>query len=245
MEKWSAQLEELRINIFLDTNILCYLIDNTYPALTGFVKRLSSMPIIQLYSSEYVLTELIEVRKKEDYFQTVMKQAKKDKRYINVSSFIKNNKKYDIPHYSYDGDLADSVVAKVNKDTNKVIKEYGISFDSKFNKDLLAPMKGVCLSSKISREDSLVLVSSLFRGEKAIFPGRVILLTNDELFEKWSDQAKQDISHVLIENGLTMPYIEHISKLGKANPNDKKKWDLIQLLFMGDLKMRLLTMDVF
>ncbi len=68
MDKWSSPVEEFRINIFLDTNILVFLLDNTYPALTGFIKTLSEMSVVQLYSSEYVLSELIGLRKKERYF---------------------------------------------------------------------------------------------------------------------------------------------------------------------------------
>ena len=68
MDRESARSERFQINFFLDTNILCYLIDNTFPTLTAFIKALKEMPVVQLYSSEYVLAELFEVRKKEDFF---------------------------------------------------------------------------------------------------------------------------------------------------------------------------------
>lgn len=227
MEKWSARLEEFTINFFLDTNILCYLIDNTYPALTGFIKTLSKLPVTSLFTSEYVLAELIEVRKKEDYYQEVVKQSKKDKRYINISSFITHNKRYDIPHYAYEGDMIAAVTAHVEKDIERIVKGFGISYDSKFNDQLLSPMKGICLSSKISREDSLVLVSSLFRDNKIVIPGRVVLLTNDNDFEQWSASSKTEIEKVLIGNGLTMPFVEHLSRLGKMITGENRRWDLI------------------
>lgn len=227
MEKWSAKLEKFSINFFLDTNILVYLIDNTYPALTGFIKTLVNMPVVSLFTSEYVLAELVEVRKKEDYYQEVIKQSKKDKRYINLSSFITHNKRYDIPHYPYGGNLVAPVKCHVDKDIEKIVKGFGIVYDSKFNDQLLSPMKDICLSTKISREDSLVLVSSLFRGDKKVIPNRVVLLTNDNDFEQWSDSAKKDIEDVLKNNGLTMPYVEHLSRLGKMITGDNKRWDLI------------------
>lgn len=227
MLKESIQLEDFRINFFLDTNILVYLIDDTYPALTGFIKALSKMPVVSLFTSEYVLAELIEVRKKEDYYQHVVKKSKKDKRYINISSFITHNKRYDIPHYTYGGDLVSPVKAHVDKDIEKIVKGFGIVYDSKFNDRLLLPMKDVCLSTRISREDSLVLVSSLFRGDKTINPKRVVLLTNDDNFEKWCDSSKTDIDTVLINNGLSMPYVEHLTRLGKIITGNSKRWDLI------------------
>lgn len=227
MEKWSAKLERFSINFFLDTNILVYLIDDTYPALTGFIKTLANMPVVSLFTSEYVLAELVEVRKKEDYYQEVIKQSKKDKRYINLSSFITHNKRYDIPHYPYCGNLVAPVKCHVDKDIEKIVKGFGIVYDSKFNDQLLSPMKDICLSTKISREDSLVLVSSLFRGDKKVIPHRVVLLTNDNDFEQWSDSAKKDIEDVLKNNSLTMPYVEHLSRLGKMIEGDNKRWDLI------------------
>lgn len=226
MESWSAELEKFRVNFFLDTNILCYLVDDTYPALTGFIKALAEMPVVSLFTSEYVLSELIEVRKKEDYFQEVMKQSKKDGRYINISSFITNNKRYSIPHYSYEGDLIKPVTEQVDKDIEKIVKDFNIAFASKFNDNLLSPMKGICLSTKISREDSLVMVSSLFKGEEKVLPGKVILLTNDNDFEQWSDCAKKEITEVLAKHGLTMPYVENICKLGNLFAEDAKRWNL-------------------
>ena len=227
MPKESIQMEEFRINFFLDTNILCYLIDNTYPALTGFIKSLGKMPVVSLFTSEYVLAELIEVRKKEDYYQEVVKRSKKDKRYINISSFITHNKRYDIPHYTYGGELIPPVKTRVDKDIEKIVNGFGITYDSKFNDRLLSPMKDVCLSTRISREDSLVLVSSLFRGDKTVIPNRVVVLTNDDDFEKWCDSSKSDIETDLRSNGLSMPYVEHLKRLGKMITGDNKRWDLI------------------
>ena len=228
MDKWSSPVEEFRINIFLDTNILVFLLDNTYPALTGFIKTLSEMSVVQLYSSEYVLSELIGVRKKEGYFQVATKKAKKEKRYINISSFIKYNKRYDIPNYSLDGDMIKPVAKCVMKYIETIVKDYNISFDSIFNDRLLSPMEGVCLSSKVSREDSLVMVSSLFRLDKQLDPNRVFLLTNDEDFEKWSTESSTEIEKALKQNGLSMPHIEHISKLGKIIPEHSTHWNMVK-----------------
>ena len=226
MEKWSAELEKFRVNFFLDTNILCYLVDDTYPTLTGFIKALSDMPVVSLYTSEYVLTELIEVRKKEDYFREVMQQSEATGHHINISSFITHNKRYSIPNYSYEGDLIAPVSAQVNQDIEKIVKDFGITFESKFNDSLLAPMKEICLGTKISREDSLVLVSSLFKREEKVLPGSVIVLTNDADFEQWSEAAQVQIKEVLTQNGLTMPYIEHIGKIGKLFAQDAWKCNL-------------------
>ena len=212
MEKWSAQLDNFKINFFLDTNILCFLIDNTYPALTAFIKVLAQMPVVRLFSSEYVLAELFEVRKKENYFQEVLRRAKSDGKFINISSFIKYNKRYEIPDYHYEGRLAEAVRHLVDNDIDKIMREFSISFENIFNERLLQPMKGICLSTKISREDSLVLASSVYKSSTDKVSGRVILITGDLDFYNWVIDSKKDISNIFHE--VSIPDIEHIAHFG-------------------------------
>lgn len=212
MEKWSVQLEKFNINFFLDTNILCYLIDDTYPALTSFVKALSDMPVVRLYSSEYVLAELFEVRKKENYFHEVLERSKKDGKFINISSFIKFNKRYAIPDYEYKDDLAAAVKETVDRDIDKITHDFDIAFENNFNDKLLTPMKGICLSTKISREDSLVLVSSVFKSSTEEVSERVVLLTGDKDFYEWATSSKDEISSAFKEG--KSPDIEFIDSIG-------------------------------
>jgi len=214
MEPWSAQLEKFKINFFLDTNILCYLVDDTYPALTAFIKALKEMPVVQLYSSEYVLAELFEVRKKENYFHEVLERSKNDGKFINISSFIKYNKRYAIPDYEYKGDLAEAVKKKVNEDVERITNDFGISFENSFNDKLLKPMKGVCLSTKISREDSLVLVSSVYKSSIEEVSERVVLLTGDKDFYDWAIESKSEIESVFSTSKT--PDIEHIMSIGNS-----------------------------
>lgn len=214
MDRESAKSEKFQINFFLDTNILCYLIDNTFPTLTAFITALKEMPVVQLYSSEYVLAELFEVRKKEDYFHEVWERSKKDGKFINISSFIKYNKRYEIPDYEYEGDLAEAVKKKVNEDVEKITNEFKIDFLNSFNDRLLGPMKRICLSTKISREDSLVLVSSVYKNGIEEVSERVILLTGDKDFYNWAMNSRAEIS-TAFSHGKT-PVIEHIDSLGKG-----------------------------
>lgn len=214
MDRESARSEKFQINFFLDTNILCYLIDNTFPTLTAFIKALKEMPVVQLYSSEYVLAELFEVRKKEDYFHEVWERAKNDGKFINISSFIKYNKRYEIPDYEYEGDLAEAVKKKVDKDVDIITNEFKIDFLNSFNDKLLGPMKEICLSTKISREDSLVLVSSVYKNSTEEVSERVILLTGDKDFYDWATDSKAEISTAF--NSGKIPDIEHIGSLGNG-----------------------------
>lgn len=214
MDRESARSEKFQINFFLDTNILCYLIDNTFPTLTSFIKALREMPVVQLYSSEYVLAELFEVRKKEDYFHEVLERAKNDGKYINISSFIKYNKRYEIPDYEYEGDLAEAVKKRVDEDIEIITNEFKIDFLNSFNDKLLGPMKRICLSTKISREDSLVLVSSVYKNSIEEVSEKVILLTGDKDFYDWATDSRAEISAAF--NPGKTPDIDHIGSLGNG-----------------------------
>lgn len=218
MESWSAQLEKFKINFFLDTNILCYLIDNTYPSLTTFISELAKMPIVSLYSSEYVLSELIGVRKQEGYFQEALCRSFAGGAHINLASFINNNKKFDIPNYPY-RDLAESVKVRVESDIDRIVHDFNIQFNCNFNDKILLPMQYVCLSTRISREDSLVLVSSVYKNSAETIADSVILLTNDHDFYKWAKESMDEIVETFTSNGLKAPVVEHLSSVGTATPN--------------------------
>lgn len=72
MKSWSTQIDTFKIKVFLDTNILCYLVDNTYPALTSFIDTLNKLPVVDIISSDFVLTEFIGVRKQEHYLRCAL-----------------------------------------------------------------------------------------------------------------------------------------------------------------------------
>ena len=218
MENWSAQLEKFKINFFLDTNILCYLIDNTYPSLTTFISELAKMPIVSLCSSEYVLSEFIGVRKQEGYFQEALSRSYVGGAHINLASFINNNRKFDIPNYPY-RDLADSVKNRVENDIDRIIHDFNIQFNCNFNDKILLPMQYVCLSTRISREDSLVLVSSVYKNSAETIPDSVILLTNDHDFYKWANESMDEIVETFDSKGLKAPVVEHLSSVGTATPD--------------------------
>lgn len=200
MESWSASLDSFKVKVFLDTNILCYLVDNTYPALTSFIKTLSGMPVVDLISSEYVLAEFIGVRKQENYFREALKEAKNQNITLNLSSFLKYNKRYEIPNLEYSV-VQNAVNTAVKQDERAITNDFNISFVCGFNKNLIKPTKDICLCSRISKEDSLVLVSSIYKNDEELITDKLLLLTNDNDFYSWYDESKGSIDAVFSEIG--------------------------------------------
>ena len=221
MESWSASLDSFKVKVFLDTNILCYLVDNTYPALTSFIKTLSEMPVVDLISSEYVLAEFIGVRKQENYFQEALKEAKKQNITLNLSSFLKYNKRYDIPNLKYDT-LQEAVNCAVTNDERSITNDFNISFQCGFNKNLIKPTKEICLCSRISREDSLVMVSSIYKSNDEIIKDKVIILTNDDDFYSWYCESQPSIDAIFSEIGN----IPNLVKIANITNSRGQKIDL-------------------
>lgn len=204
-------IQGFKIKIFLDTNILCYLVDKTYNTLQRFIEKLSQIPIVDIVSSEYVLLEFIGVRKQENYFQEALKKAKSNGKTISISSFLKYNKRYDIPNFPYD-ELKQVITENITKEESIIINDYKITFSCSLNKNLLKPTRDICLLSKISKEDSLVLCSAIYESDASVNE-KIILLTNDKDFHTWYNDSSQEISSTLASIVKEKPKLEHIGKI--------------------------------
>lgn len=204
-------VQGFKIKVFLDTNILCYLVDKTYDALQHFIKCLSQMPIVELVSSEYVLLEFIGVRKQESYFQEALNKARSTGKSISISSFLKYNKQYNIPNFSYE-ELKEKITKRIQDEESIIINDYGITFSCALNKNLLKPTRDICLVSRISKEDSLVLCSALYENDVAA-NGKIIILTNDKDFHNWYLESSQEIDLTLSSITKEKPQLEHIDNI--------------------------------
>jgi hypothetical protein len=210
MESWShSPVKEFKTQFFVDTNILCYLTDNTYASLNKFITCFKDSPFVELISSEYVLLEFIGVRKKEHYLREAVTQTQAQGKQINMCSMLKDYDRYSLREMDF-YTLLPSIKNKVDAEKDEISSNFGISFNCGFHQDLFNPTSDVCLSTKISREDSLVLISSIIpkRGETN---ENVILLTNDSDFKKWYTET--NIDHIFELYSIPKPEIHGISTI--------------------------------
>ena len=182
--------DKYRINIFLDTNILIDILDNTYDNLTHTIEYLKSSDFTTLKSSHYVMFEMIENRKWK-YFVEKVSTTKTPKKY----SWKINGIQYT--------DHKDYIQQKVEGDKDKICNDYNITWEENILHDeLLAPTLDLCLESTISREDSLVLLSSIFP-KKSEIEKQVLLMSRDKAFNKSTTEL--GINTVFAKHGLTPP----------------------------------------
>lgn len=212
METWSqTPIKDFKVLFFLDTNILCYLVDGTHPNLNKFINYLADSPFSDLISSDYVLLEFIGVRKREHYLRAVLEKCKEDGIIVNLSSLLKFHNQYSSPEVDFES-IIPRIKQSVNEDEENITTHYGIDFRCKFHIDLFEPTKNICLVSKISKEDSLVLISAVSPvGDD--YNENCILLTNDADFNKWYQQAKGGIDQVFIDKSIPKPRLSHINSI--------------------------------
>lgn len=218
METWSCTpVKDFKTTFFVDTNILCYLIDETYPLLNEFIKYLKNSPIIELISSEYVLLEFIGVRKREHYLREALSQAQALGKSINFSSLLKYHNQFSLQEVDFHS-LLPQIRTNVETEKDRISSEFGIIFKSGFHKDLFNPTSDICLSTKISKEDSLVLVSSILPNGGDINQN-VIFLTNDTDFHSWfyEKEVETNIDTIFQQHDIPKPDLQHVKKIKGDN----------------------------
>jgi len=190
MAEWTTSIpEQLRVKLFLDTNVLSYLVDNTYPSLTKFITVLGDSPMCDLISSKYVIHEFMGIRKREHYLRKQV-ELDEDGRVLNISSLIRFKDSWSVPGKDFI-DLKKEVEEDVESDIDKITSDYNIQYDRNvFHDNLMTPTMKLCLGSKISKEDSLVACSSVHPQENLSEP--VYLLTNDKDFHNYLSQTVTD-----------------------------------------------------
>ncbi|KAA6327506.1 hypothetical protein EZS27_023509, partial [termite gut metagenome] len=198
---------------FVDTNILSYLIDETYPLLNEFVKYLKESPVINLVSSEYALLEFIGVRKKEHYFRAFLQHTQASGKVVNLSSFLQYHNEFSLPECDF-YTLLPTIKSNVDSEKDRISSEFGITFCNGFHRNLFNLTSDICLSSKISREDSLILVSALLPCE-GIVNQNVIILTNDKNFHDWfyDTNIQTNVDRVFQNHDIPKPDLRHLKKI--------------------------------
>ncbi len=213
MEPWSdAPLSTFRIKVFMDTNILTYLMDNSYPNLTKAIEFLRGIKFVDLISSEFVVYEFVGVRKRE-YFLRKIIEASSSSGKLNVSSLLRYREKFvsqEVDFESVMPDIKNEVLGELEKITN----DLGVTYNGNtFHRGLLKPTFDICLSSKISKEDSLVLISAIFPAENKIENSseQILILSNDKDF--CDDFNSTVLDREFAAHELNKPTVEHIKTL--------------------------------
>lgn len=199
--------DNLRIKVVLDTQILAYLVDNTYPSLTLFIKTLSQSPFVDIECSRFAIYEFIGVRKLEHYLRCLISETEKKGGKVNFSSALKY--KGDFNSEVKYIDAYEIIKKEVERELNEIYNDFGIIYEKiNIHNNLWKPHQDLVLSTRISKEDSLLLLSSIYPNEfdKEQY---LVLFTNDKQFyDAFNDSKTKNLQQDLFNyHALIQPAI--------------------------------------
>lgn len=207
MELWSDYPVQarFRVKFYLDTNILAYLIDNTYPGLTQTISYLKDCNFSDLASSKYVIFEFIGIRRREHYLREVINHSITRTGQVNVSALLKYKDDFGAPEVEFNT-VKHAIKQKVMQELDDITANFDINYETNILHDsLLGPTFDIILTTKISREDALMYVSSVW-ADSGLKDEFVFLMSNDQSFVNNCNDS--DIDTALISHNLEKPHVE-------------------------------------
>lgn len=208
---------EYRINVYLDTNILLDYVAGEFPLLVKTVDFLAKCPFVYLRSSHYVLFEFTENRKARLFWEKT-DPSKSNPYDSKMSSNLKKNWAYEGKDYS---EFRDEIVEQVSVELDSIKNNLQIDFDEHVLHDgLVYPTNSLCLKTKISKEDCLVMVSCM-NPDTSVYLDHCLLLTRDSQYFSSYTENRKEVESVFNASGLNMPQLVRTAdmKLDEHSPH--------------------------
>lgn len=216
--------DRYKIHIYLDTNILVDYVEQNNIVLNKSLDYLANCSFVVLRSSHYVEYEMTEVRKKRLFYHKVKGQyPSKDERLSGIKQ------KWCLDGQNYES-FRDEITRMVIADFKLIEENLGVRFDDHVLHDkLILPTRDLCLATKISREDSMVMISCMhpMPDEMLTF---CVLLSNDNQYEIAYNDNKSDTLSIFEKHGLVPPLFLHTDRLY----NGKKYFSINNSTFAKD-----------
>lgn len=193
--------DNFKIDIFLDTNILVDYVLDTKPVLTHSLDYLNNKRSVRLHSSHYVEFELAEVLKMNFFGHSVLGHYpnKQERSQIKSSNWTTNG-------VNYTRKMND-ISERVNQEMINLKTTFDRLFDDHvLHESLIEPTCDLFLQSNISREDSLVTISSVYPKSDVVLDF-VALLSNDSQLCSAITNNEEIIINVMSPKGLKKPEI--------------------------------------
>lgn len=210
--------EKFRVNIYLDTNILVDYSEKNYPLLNTSINLLAKSQFVNLRSSHFVLFEYTEVRKANLFRKIIVSKDRLSvwKRLLSLFCRGKRNRVFNKAYIKrcrwcvggedYDT-YASEITTQVEKEVSFIKEELNIDFDEHIlHSQLISPTINLCLHSKLSKEDCLVILSCVLPKENVPLSNCVILSRDKDMFRSF-DEKRAEIDQLFKIKGLTTPVL--------------------------------------
>lgn len=208
-----------KVDFFLDTNILVDYVQGGNQLLIESLDYLAKCPFVTLRSSHYVEFEFTEVRKKNEFFKMVHdRYPSKTPGDRSVKNYGSNNwKDGEVDYLSY----KDTIQSCVEQNLNLLKNNLKVDFDDHvLHKDLVKTTCKIVLQTKISREDSMVLVSCMYPTpeDRLLY---CVILTNDKQYNDAYNSSKECIDEILGQGEVCLPQFFCLKNMPNQKLNNK------------------------
>lgn len=216
-----------KIKIALDTQLLAYLIDESYPSFNRFYDCLKNSPFVDIVCSRFVTFEYIGIRKLEHYLHKVYTSSAGK---MNLSSALQYRREFKAPELDYEMCFKE-IKEGIESELQKLNDDFGIQYnDHILHQGLWNPHQELLLSSRLSKEDCLVLLSSIYPQEFEKMSHSIFLTNDNQFYDSFcgkADYRMAAIDEVFEQNNLLKPETFNIKKISL---NDSGTYNLTTLI---------------
>lgn len=195
--------QQFRVHYYLDTNILVDFSEGQYPNLKCALEFLADCPYVDLHSSMYVLYEYAEVRKYNE-FKKKLNTIQSGLGESLSKTIVKS--KWKVHEYDYSSYKAE-IETTIKSELQYLEGDLEIGFHRHLLKnELVLPVIKLFLNTHISKEDSMVLLSSIMPNEEDIFEN-ISIVTRDHGFKCAFDKDQTEIQSLFLEMNRNVPHM--------------------------------------
>ena len=222
--------DNFRIKIALDTQILAYWVDKTYPNLCLFIEELSKSPFVDIVCSRFAIYEFVGIRKVEHYLRCLIYKPTANGAKPNFTSALKYKNEFNNPEIPY-SKVFPEIKETIENELKQIDDLLDIDCDTlTFPNELWEPHQDLVLSTRMSKEDSLLLMSSIFNDELKK-EDYLVLLTNDKQFY---DAIEEESGEIFQKHNLTKPKVYSLKEMNIEGTtinlvSDKKEEEIIKV----------------
>ena len=203
--------EQFKLNIYLDTNILVDYIESASSVLVESLDFLAQSAFVILRSSHYVEYEMTEVRKKRLFYYKVRNRYP-----LKGESLAEIKQTWELDGKKYD-EFREEITQTVISEFGMLEEKLGVRFDDHvLHNKLIYPTRDLCLATKVSREDSMVMVSCMYPNQDELLEYGV-LMSNDKQYISASVQSKDKINEVFQKYGIHLPVLLNAKELNNGS----------------------------
>ncbi|MGI4734240.1 MAG: hypothetical protein ACRYG7_03585 [Janthinobacterium lividum] len=223
LEDSHSVLDGFTVKVFLDTNILVYLVDDLYLSLNETILILQKNLYANLISSSFVVFEFVGVRKKEHFLRKILQNkfskgddGKFDITKVNLLSVLRYNDSYETDDASFDSIKAE-IERSIEGDLNAIAQRFKVDFEKNtLHAKLLEPTKKLFLGSRISKEDCLVVSSAVWPDQMSQ-NDNLLLFSNDKDFVNKLNGI--EIKDFFNDKSASAPHATYLQHAGIRNYN--------------------------